>query len=166
VAGSNPSRLTCQRSYTAGNRTHKADYVYDALDRTVTETETHTTAGRNRTTLPTAFTYQRPDHAGHPGSTDRRHQPEDQDLRLRRLRPPLSMTDQITGTPSDDAVPFSYGHGVHGSVSQLLTDAGTVKASYGYDAYGRPDPPATDPQSLTHRRPRQPNLVQPLPATI
>jgi hypothetical protein len=44
---------------------------------------------------------------------------------------------------------YTYGHDVHGSVSQLLTDTGTVKASYGYDAYGGTDAPPSDPQTLT-----------------
>jgi len=38
---------------------------------------------------------------------------------------------------------------VHGSVSQLLDDAGNVKASYGYTAYGASDAPSSDTESLT-----------------
>ena len=38
---------------------------------------------------------------------------------------------------------------MHGSVSQLLDDAGNVKASYGYSAYGGADAPSSDAESLT-----------------
>jgi RHS repeat-associated protein len=44
---------------------------------------------------------------------------------------------------------FTYGNDVHGSVSQLIDDAGQVKASYGYDAYGGSDAPTSDPETLT-----------------
>jgi RHS repeat-associated protein len=39
---------------------------------------------------------------------------------------------------------LSYGHDLQGSVSQLLDDNGNVQASYGYQAYGTPDPELTD----------------------
>ena len=57
----------------------------------------------------------------------------------------------MTSVPTGGGTPetFTYGHDVHGSVSQLLSDTGTVKASYGYNAYGGSDAPTSDPQALT-----------------
>ncbi|HVM19675.1 MAG TPA: hypothetical protein VM307_06920 [Egibacteraceae bacterium] len=48
------------------------------------------------------------------------------------------MTDDPAGpeAPKD----YTYGYDVHGSVSQLVADAGTVSAAYGYKAYGGADP--------------------------
>ena len=51
----------------------------------------------------------------------------------------IAMTDQLTGSADSTQKSFSYGVDVHGSVSQVLTDDGKVKASYGYDAYGNAD---------------------------
>jgi RHS repeat-associated protein len=59
----------------------------------------------------------------------------------------LSLTD--TNTSSGSTNTYSYGTDVLGSVSQLLDDAGNVKASYGYTAYGASDAPASDTESLT-----------------
>jgi len=42
---------------------------------------------------------------------------------------------------------------VHGSVSQLLDDAGNVTASYGYSAYGGSDASSSDTESLTRGDP-------------
>jgi RHS repeat-associated protein len=58
------------------------------------------------------------------------------------------MTDKATGSTVEPDK-YSYGQDVHSSVSQLIDDAGKVKASYGYDAYGGADAPATDSQALT-----------------
>jgi RHS repeat-associated protein len=57
----------------------------------------------------------------------------------------MSSQDNATGAVET----FTYGNDVHGSVSQLLDDAGQVKASYGYDAYGGTDAPTSDPETLT-----------------
>jgi hypothetical protein len=62
------------------------------------------------------------------------------------------MSDRPTGTPPGDPQdkPYTYGSDVHGSVSQLIDNAGQVKASYGYNAYGGADSnPNTDTESLT-----------------
>jgi RHS repeat-associated protein len=57
------------------------------------------------------------------------------------------MTDRNNATGATNT--YTYGIDVHGSVSQLIDDAGAVKASYGYNAYGGADAPSTDSQSLT-----------------
>jgi RHS repeat-associated protein len=143
------SRVASQRSYAGGTRTDRADYVYDALDRTVTEAETHAAAGKNRST---GFTYQGLStlvtQETQTGGTNPKTKTYGYDAYGHRL----SMTDKVTGS-TGDAVPFSYAHDVHGSVSQLLSDAGAVRASYGYDAYGGQDAPDSDPQALTTGEP-------------
>jgi len=55
----------------------------------------------------------------------------------------------------------SYASDVHGSVSQLLDDAGNVTASYGYSAYGRSDAPPSDTESLTSGDPDPQALLNP-----
>ncbi|WP_158290897.1 DUF6188 family protein [Kribbella antiqua] len=44
---------------------------------------------------------------------------------------------------------YTYGNDVHGSVTQLLDENGGIKASYGYDAYGRQDTKDGDTAGLT-----------------
>jgi RHS repeat-associated protein len=139
------SRLASQRSFAAGAQTDKADYVHDALDRTVSEVEDHASTGKDRST---AFTYQ-----GLSSLVTREEQTGGTNAKVKTYSydaygHQLSMSDQVKGstTPPEQ---FSYSHDVHGSVSQLISDAGSVRASYGYDAYGGPEAPDSDTQSLT-----------------
>jgi RHS repeat-associated protein len=59
------------------------------------------------------------------------------------------MTDQATGAADSTQTSYTYGNDVHGSVTQLLDENGGVKASYGYDAYGRQDSKDGDTAGLT-----------------
>ena len=139
------SRLTLTRQYSGGaDPTDRSEYTYDALDRTVTEIEDHTGTGNDRTT---SFTHlgltNQVTEEKQAGGTDPKTKTFSYDAYGHRI----SLTDTNNGTGAVDT--YTYGHDVHGSISQLLTDAGTVKASYGYDAYGGTDAPAGDPQALT-----------------
>jgi hypothetical protein len=48
----------------------------------------------------------------------------------------ISLTDTRPGQAAKD---FSYGYDVHGSISELIDDAGQAQAAYGYTPYGDPD---------------------------
>ena len=138
-------RLAASRSYAGGaSPTDKADYTYDALDRVTREVEDHAGTGKDRTTT---FTHQGLSNLiteeRQTGGTDPKTKTFSYDAYGHRL----AMTSVPTGGGTPET--FTYGHDVHGSVSQLLTDTGTVKASYGYNAYGGSDAPDSDPQALT-----------------
>jgi RHS repeat-associated protein len=138
-------RLTLTRQYAGGqNSTDRSEYVYDALDRPVTEIEDHAGTGRDRTT---SFT-----HLGLTNLVTEERQtggaaPKTKAYSYDAYGHRISLTDTDNTTGAVDT--YTYGQDVHGSISQLLTDAGAVKASYGYDAYGSADAPATDAQALT-----------------
>ena len=124
------------------NRGGRILYTYDALDRTVAETEDHAGTGKDRTT---GFSYQglsglvtEEKQTGGTNPATKTHAYDAYEHRI-------GLTDTLGTTVNT----YSYGHDVHGSVSQLLTDAGTVKASYGYDAYGGADAPTSDTQAQT-----------------
>jgi RHS repeat-associated protein len=127
------NRLAALRQYSAGTRTDIATYTYDALDRTVKESEDHAGTGNDRTTT---FTYQNLTSLvtaeAQVGGTDPQTKTYSYDAYGHRL----TMT---TAGPTGAATPYSFGYDVHGSVSQLIDDAGKVKASYGYTAYGGTD---------------------------
>ena len=137
------SRLAHTRQYSAGSTlTDEATYVYDPLDRTVTEKENHTGTGNDR---DTAFTYQGltmlVTEEVQTGGTDPKTKTFSYDAYGHRI----AMTDT---NGSGTVETFTYGHDVHGSVSQLINDSGNVRASYGYDAYGGTDA-AVGGESLT-----------------
>ena len=130
------SRLQGTRQYAGGGTlTDKATYVYDPLDRTVTEWEDHVGTGKDH---QTDFTYQGMTglvtEEKQTGGTAAKTKTFAYDTYGRRL----SMSDTDAAGRTDT---YTYGHDVHSSVSQLITDAGIVKASYGYDAYGGTDAP-------------------------
>jgi len=138
------SRLIGTRQYSGGGtQTDEATYVYDPLDRTVTEKEDHLGTGKDR---ETAFAYQGMTglltEEKQTGGTDPKTKTYAYDAYGHRI----AMSDTNAGGTTNT---YTYGHDVHGSVSQLITDAGAVKASYGYDAYGGTDAPGGDAQSLT-----------------
>ncbi|MEW2326806.1 DNRLRE domain-containing protein [Micromonospora chersina] len=139
------NRLAGVRQYSGGGTsTDRTDYTYDALDRTSKEVEDHAGTGRDRTT---DFTYQglstQVTEEKQAGGSDPRTKTFSYDAYGRRM----SMTDRSNVSGSEDW--YSYGKDAKGSVSQLIDDAGKVKASYGYDAYGGSDAPDTDPEALT-----------------
>jgi len=138
-------RLASARQYSGGaTRTDKADYTYDALDRVVREVEDHTGTTKDRTS---DFTFQGLSNLvteqKQTGGTDPKTKTFSYDSYGHRI----GLTDKNNTTGVTDT--YTYAHDVHGSVSQLITDAGAVKASYGYDAYGGNDAPSTDPEALT-----------------
>jgi RHS repeat-associated protein len=132
------------RYYAGGARTDKTTYTYDTFDRTTKEVEDHNGTGNDRTTT---FSYQglsnQVTQEQQAGGTNPKTKSYAYDAYGHRIS--LTDKDNTTGTAST----YSYGSDVHGSVSQLLDDAGKVKASYGYTAYGGSDTPSSDTQSLT-----------------
>jgi hypothetical protein len=147
-----PQPLADLRYYAGGSRTDKTDYTYDALDRTTKEVEDHTGTGKDRTTtlsyqgLTNLVTQEQ-----QAGGTDPKTKTYAYDAYGHRL----SLTDKNNATGATTS--YSYGTDVHGSVSQLLDDAGDVKASYGYSAYGGSDAPGLrqaplNPYRFSNRR--------------
>ncbi|WP_185749187.1 Ig-like domain-containing protein [Humibacillus xanthopallidus] len=138
------NRLASQRTYTGATATDTATYDYDALDRVSKQTETHSTAGDNRST---SFTYEglttRTTEEKQSGGTDPKTKTFSYDAYGHRI----SMSSQDNGTTKTDS--FSYAYDVHGSVSQLVDDTGGVKASYGYTAYGSEDDGLSSKQDAT-----------------
>jgi RHS repeat-associated protein len=136
------NRLADIRYFAAGTRTDKTDYTYDALDRTTKEVEDHAGTAKDRTTTNT---YQGLTNLvtqeAQAGGTDPKTKTYAYDAYGHRL----GLTDRNNSTGATNS--YSYGSDVHGSVSQLLDDAGSVKASYGYTAFGGTD--STDSESLT-----------------
>jgi RHS repeat-associated protein len=133
-------RFTATHSYTAATPASSASYVYDALGRTASETETHNAANLNRTTT---FTYQGltglstqevQNNTGATTSTDTKTYGND------AYGTRVSMGDTTVSGTTTTSGSFLYGYNSHSDVS-LLTDQsnGTVKASYGYTPYGASD---------------------------
>ena len=136
-------RLTGTRQYSGGGTlTDESTYVYDPLDRTVTERENHAGTDNDR---ETNFAYQGMTSLVTEEKQTGGASPKTKTYAYDAYGHRLSMTDtDSAGTPTT----YTYGHDVHGSVSQLINDAGGVKASYGYDAYGGSDA-GTGAQALT-----------------
>jgi YD repeat-containing protein len=140
------NRLAGIRYYAAGTRTDKTDYTYDALDRTTREVEDHTATTNDRTT---SFAYQGLSNLVTQEQQSGGSNPKTKTYAYDAFGQRLSLTD--TPTPGGTPTTYSYATDLHGSVSQLLDDAGTVKASYGYTAYGGTD--ASDSEALTRGDP-------------
>ncbi|MBY8870381.1 DNRLRE domain-containing protein [Micromonospora sp. PLK6-60] len=138
------NRITTIQQYSGGTRTDLTTYVYDALDRTTAETEDHVGTGKDRTTT---FTYQGLSSQVTEEKQSGGDNPKTKSYSYDAYGHRLGMVDKTNATGAQDT--YSYGTDVHGSVSQLLDDAGNVKASYGYSAYGGTDSPSTDKESLT-----------------
>jgi len=144
------SRLSSYRAFSGGTQTDCANYVYDALDRLLTETETHSGTTCNAKT--TQFTYlaatsQMTEEQQSVGGTLQATKDYSYDVYGKRL--------SETMTPSGGAsTTYTYGYNVHGSVSMLLDPSGGVKATYGYRPYGDPDTGLTlgdsDPNNPTN----------------
>jgi RHS repeat-associated protein len=134
-------RLQTFRAFSAGTRTDEANYVYDALDRQVQESEQHPSF--NGDTHVTRFSYL---------GTSNLDVEEQQSSRSSGNL--LSVKDFVydvngnrlamTNTPYTNGQPgtpttYTYGYDVHGSVSQLVDPNGNTTASYGYTPYGQTD---------------------------
>ncbi|HVM19676.1 MAG TPA: RHS repeat-associated core domain-containing protein, partial [Egibacteraceae bacterium] len=120
-------------------------YVYDALDRVDTQREQHwDPAGALTSARTTAYSYLGlTSMVSTETHTQGVAQTPGAEIRTRSygydaFGHRVSMTDDPAGpeAPKD----YTYGYDVHGSVSQLVADAGTVSAAYGYKAYGAADP--------------------------
>ena len=138
----------------AGGKTDTSSYVYDALDRTVEQTETHRAKpDRNRTTtssylgLSNQVTEEKLVYDAATSNRPTRTKSYAYDTAGHRI----AMSDQKGGDAAG-AKEYTFGTDVHGSVSMLLDDTGAAKASYGYDAYGGREQDLTretDPDSAT-----------------
>jgi RHS repeat-associated protein len=136
------NRLTTARQYLGGTTTptDKADYTYDPLDRVVKEVEAHAGTGNDRST---AFTFQGVTNLVTQEAQTGGSNPKTRTYSYDAYGHRISLISKNNATGVTD-LPYSYGHDVHGSISQLLTDGGAVKASYGYDAYGGVDASGTE----------------------
>jgi YD repeat-containing protein len=142
-------RLTTADMYNGATRTDNTRYTYDALDRTSTEVEDHIGTGKDRTT---SFTHQGLSNLVTEEKQDGGSDPRTKTFAYDAYGHRVAMSDRPTGTQPGDTQdkPYTYGTDGHGSVSQLIDNAGQVKASYGYTAYGGADSnPNTDSESLT-----------------
>lgn len=141
-------RLLAQATYasTGGAPTDSSEYIYDAVDRLIEQTEDHAGTTHDR---KTAFSHlglsNQPTREVQTGGTD----PRTKTYAYNAVGQRTSMTDQATGSLDDTQTSYTYGTDVHGSVTQLLDENGGIKASYGYDAYGRQDTKDTDTTGLS-----------------
>lgn len=125
-------RLQTYRKYSSnGSLSDSTDYVNDAIDRPIQQTETHGT-----TTKRIDFSYtgasnalSREDHTPITGSSTDTTRTYSYDAFGQRL----TLTDAITG---GDTNRYSYLYDPHGSISLLIDQSNSVKASYGYTGYG------------------------------
>jgi RHS repeat-associated protein len=139
------NRLTTARQYTGGATipTDKADYTYDPLDRVVKEVEGHAGTGNDRSTT---FTFQGLTNLVTQEAQTGGSNPKTRTYSYDAYGHRISLISKNNTTGVTDPT-YTYAHDVHGSISQLLTDGGQVRASYGYDAYGGVD--ATGTEALT-----------------
>lgn len=148
-------RLSAVRSYSGGTLQDESEYTSDALDRVVKQTEMHKGAGTENRTV--AFTYlglsenlssevststgSRTDAAVSGDSSTKTYSYDAYMTRYRMTD--SSKVDKADGTSSTTTATATYASDPHSSVSMLLhdsgTEAGTVKAAYGYTAYGDQD---------------------------
>ncbi len=130
------------------------DYSYDALDRTVKETETHDEwSGTTRTTK---FSYQGlSDLVTEERITGKN--PTTKTYSYDAFGHRISLTND-PDDPAKETKTYTYGYDVHGSVSQLISQGGSVQASYGYTLYGGEDTelPKGERMFLDNRLPHQP----------
>ena len=121
------NRLIADTSYDgSGNVTASASYVLDALDRTVSETETHSGA-----TTTTQTVYQG-DSSAVSKETLSGAQSETKTYAYDALGNAITLSDATGGTTNR----YSYLYDPRSSVSMLLDSTGAAKESYGYTAYG------------------------------
>ncbi|HZN71745.1 MAG TPA: Ig-like domain-containing protein [Micromonosporaceae bacterium] len=128
-------RMASQKKHAnAGQATDTAEYTYDALDRLTREVETHEGTADDRTT---DFTHQGLSNLVTEEKQSGGSNPKTKTFSYDAYGHRIAMTNKDNATGATET--FTYAHDVHGSVSQLISEGGTVRASYGYDAYGGQD---------------------------
>jgi len=129
------NRMAAYQSYAAGAVQDQATYDYDPLDRLLQETEKHGSSP----TRTTDFAY-----LGLTNLVTQESQSGDTTKDATKFYSYDAYGHRISlrNDPEDPAKPtkdYTYAYDVHGSVSALVDEAGSVAASYGYDAYGEKD---------------------------
>jgi RHS repeat-associated protein len=135
------NRMDQYRSYTTNGTTStaddSADYVLDALNRVVEQTETH-----SGTTRTTKFSYvglsgqvSQETHSNATGVTATKTYGYD----AFGHRITMGNDPGLPGPTGGSNEQFSYAYDVHGSVSLLVNGTGQARASYGYRPYGEKD---------------------------
>jgi RHS repeat-associated protein len=131
----NLDRMVSQKTYgTPGTATDTADYTYDAMDRVTKEVEGHEGTADDRTTN---FTFQGLSNLVTEEKQSGGSNPKTKTFSYDAYGHRIAMSNKDNATGQTET--FTYGTDVQGSVSQLITEAGGVKASYGYSAYGTRD---------------------------
>lgn len=137
------NRLLSYQSFSTDGTTSAKDdsaaYTYDALDRTIEQTESHGTA-QAKTTL---FAYL--------GLTNQQVEEQHKNASTGALITTKTVshdalgnrTAMTTAPAGGTATTDTFGYDVHGSVSLLISAAGTARAAYGYKPYGEADPDLT-----------------------
>ncbi len=140
-------RLESYRSFTTDGTTSTPDdtaaYTYDALDRTVEEVESHGTTPAKTTLFSyLGLTNQEVEEKQKETATGAANWTKSLGYDAAGVRTSMTTTP-ATGTATTD----TFVHDVHGSVSLLVSAAGTTKgtarAAYGYKPYGEADPDLT-----------------------
>ncbi|MGH2750230.1 MAG: RHS repeat-associated core domain-containing protein [Actinomycetota bacterium] len=141
-------RLVAYRSYSGGAISDKSNYTYDALDRVVSQTESHREdPSADRTTsfghigLSPLVASETAAYTSAPDVTKQ--------LSYDAYGTRLALTNVAATERS-----YSFGYDVHGSTSVLVentpgSDEGTVRASYGYRPYGDEDVGLTKGDAVT-----------------
>jgi RHS repeat-associated protein len=151
-------RLQTYRTYSGGGSpTDEANYVYDALNRTVQETEQHPSFPGDKHI--TQFSY-----LGLGGLETEEQQTSKnsgntlwiKDFTYDVYGHRLAMTVSGSTLPSVPNGTFTYGYDVHGSVSQLVDPNGNTTASYGYAPYGQTDTTLSQGENTDQTNPINP----------
>ena len=154
--------ITTRRYNSSGTKTDSASYVYDALDRTATEKESHNTG--SVTTRTTTFTYlalSKQSVNDHQSTTAncsgvQTSLTADKSYLYDAYGHRVSMGDRsascaATTQPASPTM-YDYGQDVHGSVGTLNKDgntSGSASAVYSYTPYGQEDDQADQAKSLS-----------------
>lgn len=125
------NRLQAYRAYDgAGHKTTDTKYVYDALNRTSLETETH---GDN---LPRTTTFS---YLGLSGQLSQEHAGGAAPSTRTYAYDPFGDAVGISNNASGSTSTYTYGYNLHGDVSELISSTGSASSTYGYTPYGSPD---------------------------
>jgi RHS repeat-associated protein len=132
------NRLVATRFYNGGGtRTDSAEYTVDPLGRPQKQVETHTVTdtvkGTEAGVTATTFTYL---GASDGVSSETAVLPVSGTKVRAYAFDGLGQRATVSETVSGATTHYSYSYDPHGSVSVVLDQAGLVKASYGYTAYG------------------------------
>jgi RHS repeat-associated protein len=135
-------RLKLSRKWDPADAAKKdeSNYVYDALDRPVVQTETHDAAEERKTVFTYLGLTDRVSRERKTSAADANYVATTKEYSYDADGNRIALTREKDGSPQRE---FSYGYDVHGNVSLLLDDAGSARAAYGYQAYGDPDPDIT-----------------------